>query len=342
MNIGAIVTVAGQLKTEAANEGMSSPHHALTKPLGGSPFACHEILGQTLLQRTLLNLRSFGIKQQSVLFEESGAETFLPSRIAPAGGFFSAWENAIDQQLRQGADLLLLIRLGAYLEIDFSHLLRFHRETSSALTQVYDHKSAFEVAIVSANQLESQNGAGSYRGRLSALIPYHRRYIFRGYSNRLREPQDLRRLVQDALLRRNSIRPIGDQVSPDVWLGKGAEADPAACISAPAYIGDHTRIKSGCTINGVTAIERECVVDFGTTVTDSCVLQGTYLGMGLNVSNSIAAPGKLFNLARNIEVDISDRHLIGKPLTARSFLGFRKPATRDNFFERNERQTYSL
>jgi hypothetical protein len=50
-------------------------------------------------------------------------------------------------------------------------------------------------------------------------------------------------------------------------------------------------------------------------VTDSCVLAGTYLGMGLNVVHSIVGPHRLFHLDRNIGMEISDSRLIGRRLT---------------------------
>jgi NDP-sugar pyrophosphorylase family protein len=278
-------------------------------------------------------LRDSGVQQQSVLFEDSGSENLFPSRVPSAGKFFSAWENSVRQQLEQGAEILLLIRLGAYLELDFAQLLDFHRESSGALTQVYDQKSAFEIAVIHANQLQGEKG--SYRGRLSALIPYHKRYEFAGYSNRLRQPQDFRRLVRDSLLRRNSIRPVGEEVSTDVWVGEGATIDPSARICGPAYIGAHTRVKGYCQINGGTDIGRDCEIDFGTTVTDSTVLPETYLGIGLNVVHSIAAAGFLFNLDRNVEVQISDRNLVGKQRTIRTF---RKFIAKKDIFNRSERQ----
>jgi hypothetical protein len=313
VNIGAIVTVAQGREAEDATGGEGIPSRPLVEGLVESPIACHEFLGQTLLQRTLQDLREFGVRQQSVLFEERGCESLGCSQPPTSGKFFFTWENAVAQQLNEGAEILFLIRLGAYVEIDFSDLLRFHRETSSVLTQVYGKRSAFDLGVVSSSQLRTE--PGSYRRRLSALIPYHGRYTFRGYSNRLSEPQDFRRLVHDALIGRNSIRPMGTEVGPNLWLGEDASVDSTACLAAPAYVGANTSVKGSCTIAGATAIERDCEVDFGTTVTDSCVLAGTYLGMGLNVVHSIVGPNRLFHLDRNIGMEISDSRLIGRRLT---------------------------
>ncbi len=332
MQIGAIVTVPSGIRPESASENLLHPQH-VSQAFDEYPFACCEILGQTLLQRTLKSLQSFGIQQPAVLSEESGSESLFPSRLPSAGRFFTAWEDSVRQQVNGGAEILLLIRLGAYLELDFAQLLDFHSQTRGRLTQVYDKKSAFEVAVVNTDQLRGDKG--SYRGRLSALIPYHGRYNFTGYSNRLREPQDLRRLACDALFNRNSVRPLGKEIAPGVWIGEGAIVDSTARISAPAYIGAHTRVKGSCVINGATNIERDCEIDFGTSVTDSSVLPETYLGIGLNVVHSMVASNRLFNLDRNVEVEISDRSLVGKQRSVRTLT---KLIGEKSFFNRREHQ----
>ncbi len=327
------MTVPGVGRFEDPNSVNGSGPQYTFQAFGGYPLACYEILGETILQRTLNALHDCEVHQQTVLMEESGSESLFPSRVRSVGKFFSEWEAAVEQQLDGGAETLILIRLGAYLDLDFIQLLEFHRKTAEVLTQVYDHKSAFDVAVVNANQLTGDSG--SYRGRLSALIPYHKRYQFAGYANRLREPQDLRRLAHDALLRRNSIRPVGEEVAPEVWMGDGASLDSSARISAPVYIGARTRVKGSCVINGATNIERDCEVDYGTTVTNSCVLPETYLGIGLNFVHSIVTANKLFHLDRNVEVEISDRNLVGKRRSVRTLT---KSIGEKGFFNRGQHQ----
>jgi hypothetical protein len=330
MRVGAIITVAAEDQGRGTTND-ETPSQSLFS-LGISPVVCQELLGQTLLQRTRQSLLESGVEQQTVLFEHPGSKSLIPSGSSTAESFFSAWETAVGQQLNDGAEVLLLIRLGAYLEVDFRDLLRFHRETSSGLTQVYGKKGAFDLGVVSANQLRTE--AGSHRRRLSALIPQSRRYNFSGYSNRLREPGHLRCLVQDALTGRNGIRPAGEQAGPGIWIGEGASVDPAASLCGPVYIGANAQIKGSCVINGATAIERDCEVDFGTTVTDSCVLPGTYVGMGLNIVHSIVAPNRLFNLDRNVGMDISDAHIIGSRLPTSILAGFTKSITKKGSLRR--------
>ncbi len=333
MGVGAIVTVPGAIQEEdLALQDRARPQY-LFQAFSGRPVACYEILGETLLQRTLNALRDAGIQQRAVLTEDSGSESLFPSRVRSFGKYFSAWEKSVEQQLEAGVEILFLIRMGAYLELDFTEVLEFHRQSCGVLTQIYDQKRALDVAVVNTSQLRGDTG--SYRGRLSSLIPYHKRYHFAGYTNRLREPQDLRQLAHEALLGRNSIRPLGQEVRPEVWLGEGATVDPSARIAGPVYIGARSRIKGSCLINGATNIERDCEVDFGTTVTDSCVLPETYLGIGLNFAHSIVSANKLFHLDRNVAVEISDRNLVGK---RRSIGTLKKSIVKKGFFNRSEPQ----
>ena len=224
MGVGAIVTVPGAIQEEdLALQDRARPQY-LFQAFSGRPVACYEILGETLLQRTLNALRDAGIQQRAVLTEDSGSESLFPSRVRSFGKYFSAWEKSVEQQLEAGVEILFLIRMGAYLELDFTEVLEFHRQSCGVLTQIYDQKRALDVAVVNTSQLRGDTG--SYRGRLSSLIPYHKRYHFAGYTNRLREPQDLRQLAHEALLGRNSIRPLGQEVSPEVWLGRRRHRGP--------------------------------------------------------------------------------------------------------------------
>jgi carbonic anhydrase/acetyltransferase-like protein (isoleucine patch superfamily) len=173
------------------------------------------------------------------------------------------------------------------------------------------------MVLVEAAPLRS--GSGSIRSRLSALIPARSRYRYHGYSNRLRDPIEYRNLVRDALLGHCDIQPIGSEIMPGVWAGANPRIDPSARIEAPAYIGQGTCIGASCRITRESAVERECEVDAGTTVEDSCILAGTYVGMGLSVAHSVIAGSRLFHLHRNVELQLADGRLIGEA-TRRGFV----------------------
>ena len=320
VNIGVIVTIAGPAHTESdgpkgAPRKRIENAKATSQLLMGSPAASCDVLGQSIMDRVVARLRGFGAQRISIISEGKLAACTATSanaslyRAGSTPGFWPAWDSVVSEYLNQGIETLLLVRLGPYVELDLLDLLRFHRETASPLTQVYNGQTALDLVVVDSARL--QDGKGSFRSRLSALIPQRQRYSFTGYANRLAEPADFRRLVQDALFGRCAIRPIGREVRAGIWYGENASVDRSATIRAPAFIGAETCIEASCTISGASALERQCEVDCGTTVDNCCVLPGTYLGMGLNVRHALVKGSRLFHLNRNIEVEIGDSRLIG-------------------------------
>jgi mannose-1-phosphate guanylyltransferase/phosphomannomutase len=129
--------------------------------------------------------------------------------------------------------------------------------------------------------------------------------------------------VNDSLNERCALRPVGVEIQPQVWLGKDAEVDSSAVISAPAFIGAGSRISWNCAISGASAIERNCEIDCASTVNRSHILQDTYVGVGLDVRHSIVGSKKLFHLDRNVEIDFVDDCLIGATSTMAPLLATR-------------------
>ena len=319
MYIGAIVTVAGNGRSEGEklSSRPSTPQSA-TQSLLGSPLAYLDLLGQTIADRVVHRLRASGVEHVSVISEGVGSKVAVMDDPQGTHGFWSAWDRIVSQFLDQGIEELLLVRLGPYVEVDVSDLVRFHHASSEPLTQVYDGKGPLDLVLVNAAELKQ--GTGSYRSRLSNLIPHRSRYHYSGYSNRLNSPSDFRRLVNDGLTARCAIHPIGKEVRAGIWMNDYAVVDHTARIHAPAYIGAGTRIGAACAIGGSSAIEQGCEIDCGTTVEDCCIFPYTYVGLGLNLRHSMISGSKLFNLKRNVEMQFNDRHLIANTLASRNQL----------------------
>jgi len=216
----------------------------------------------------------------------------------------------VSEYLRDGMETLILARLGPYVEFDLADLLRAHHQTGSDLTQVCHSERPLDFVVVRARRLRE---SGSHRSRLSSMLHHRRLYAMEGCFNRLSSPMDFRRLVVDAMLGRCSIRPIGREVEPGIWLGKSASIDPSAMLESPVYVGMNSSLGPACKVLGLSCIEKDCDIDAGTTVEQSSVLEGTYLGMGLHLQNTVTGNGKLFHLERDIEIEIQDNRLIGRP-----------------------------
>lgn len=322
MQIGAIVTIAGDGNAVGDKPSSVTRDSALgssSQSLLGCPVAFAELLGLPLLDRVIQRLRASGVEQVSVISEGTGSKVAqIDEFVYASGGFWSAWDSVVSQYLNNGIEILLLIRLGPYVEIDVPDLVRFHQANPGALTQVYDTKGPLDLVVVNAAELRVSDG--SFRNRLSTFIPQRSRYRFSGYSNRLNGAADFRRLVNDAFLGRCGVTPVGREVRAGIWMGDYSFVDNTARIDAPAFIGAGTRIGASCNIGGSSAIERDCEIDCGTIVEDCCVFPDTYVGMGLNVRHSLVAGSKLFHLKRNVEIEFRDRHLIANTLASRNQL----------------------
>lgn len=313
MHVGAIVTVPGRVQLQQGTP-QASPRVAASTTLEISPIARWDVLGKSTLDRTIERLHAFGVGEVTVIPEQPPD---LPLPKSP-NSFWSSWEEAISNFLQFDLETLLLFRVGPYVELDVPDFLRFHRETSSAMTQVYDRRGALDLVAIDGRRLAK--GTGSFRGRLRDLIPGHQRYQFTGYSNRLSSGSDFRRLVKDALIGIARLRPIGKEISANVWFGEDAHIDKSARLLAPAYIGKNCRVNAACVISGASAIEQRSQVDCGTVVNDSCILPNTYIGPGLKLYGTIVYQETLFHLDRNLELRFHDHKLFGRTRSGEALL----------------------
>ncbi len=274
------------------------------------PYSRLKLLGASLLDRTLSKLTAIGTLTPTVLSDRNISDQVLPSRSARPSAFMDAWEKTVLGYISGGVEVLVLVRVGAYSDVDYSELLGFHANTGSPLTQVYGTDGSLDIAVVDATVL--RNTDDLMRRALSHLIPRQKRFLYGGYVNRLRSPHELYRLMQDGLHGRCGMRPVGTEIRPGVWCGDGVEIDLAVKIHAPVFFGARTRVAQGCTISGPSSVEADCHIDCATLIEESLVLQGTYVGVALDVRRGIAGNKKIFNLDRNVEVSVSDTRLIGR------------------------------
>jgi hypothetical protein len=319
VQIAAILTVAAE----------PSPRHVFSlvgrnTPETNRSFGKAEILGASLLDRTLRKLEELGTLPPKVLSGGNVSDHVLPSRSTRSASFIESWEKALSGYVHAGVESILLVRVGTHADINYRDFLRFHRETGSPLSHACSGEVSLDVAVVDATLL--RNTDDLVRRVLSHLIPQQKRFRYEGYVNRLRNREELHSLMQDGLHGRCQLSPVGTEIRPGVWCGDGAEIDPTVSIEGPAFLGARTKIGAGCRISGTTSIERDCEVDCGTENDNSIVLPRTYIGVALDVRRSVVANAKLFNLDRNIEVSVADSRLIGQnrgslaPLAALSAL----------------------
>ena len=305
--------------------------------MAGVPFACLDVLGATVLERVVERLKSAGISQVSLLssagpeaqmyVERAASRARLDTISATGEEFWQSADQAFEQSRQNGADLVLLVRIGPYVELDYEELIQHHIDKRCRMTTVVGPDgSALEVFVLDSSR--RGDATTLLRSRLQTVRDDCERFVARGYVNSLRTASDFRRLALDGLLERNGIRPIGNEVRPGVWVAEGAKIHRTARVLAPAFIGAYSKIRGASLITRNSVIEHHSEVDCGTVVENSTVLPFTYVGAGLDVMHSVVGFRRIFQLMRNVEVEISDAKLVGMPSvtalfrTAGSFAAF--------------------
>jgi hypothetical protein len=274
-----------------------------------------DVLGRSVLERVTDRLRSQGIPPVAVVGDAREARAagmrHMPGWTSAAGAeLWRTAQHAFLQQLHSGAELILLIRLGPYVEVDYQELIRFHVERNGRVTAVTD--GGEEMLDIYAISTSHRNEAAYLlRNQLRAFRTPFVPYAFTGYANPLGSAADLRRLAVDAFCGRAQLAPAGEQVKPGVWVAPGARLQRGARILAPSFIGQHARIRAAAVITRCGAVEHHAEVQSGTVIEDSTILPETIVGAGLDLAHAVVGFGRVASLRRQVEVEIGDTKLIG-------------------------------
>jgi len=288
-----------------------------THKVSRHPYALTDVLGKPLVFRVIERLKQHDVRDVTVVTD---AMTELwPTGTAVNGNWIASnneqlWKSAAQvfaDYAEDCAELVLVIRLGAYAEIDYNDLLHFHNDRRAHITAAVDDLGVeFGVYVLSASH--RSDAAFMFRHQLRESRVPREAYSFHGYLNRLSSPNHLRQLAIEALMQRIQLAPEGQQIKPGVWAGRGAQIHKRARILSPAFIGAGSRVRAAAVVTRCTALEHHTVVDCGTVVENVTALPYTYLGAGLDVTHAVVGHSKLFNLKRGIEVEFSDPRLIGE------------------------------
>jgi hypothetical protein len=319
MDIRAIVLVGG-----AAGDGA-----AAAESIGGVPLGDLDVLGLPVLERVLQRLRGFGISSIAVIRDSPEPVGLMQQPIsfppvrqlqAPGEQFWQAAEDTFLKCAEGGADLVVTLRVGPYVEVDYETLIQHHLDHHCAVTMAVD-REGLGLDLCVLNACARRDATALFQSRLQRLRRECEGFRVAGYVNRLRNAAGLRQLAVHGLLGCNAIRPEGFQLKPGVWVSRSARIHPRARVIAPAFVGANARIRASALITRGSVIEHHAEVDCGTVVEDSTVLPFTCVGAGLDVMHSVVGFRRLTHLMRNAEVEISDATLVGMaPISAVSRL----------------------
>lgn len=95
---------------------------------------------------------------------------------------------------------------------------------------------------------------------------------------------------------------------PPSWLRKPwgacsplAYIHPAAEISGPVFVGPGCVVQAGATLGAHTWLSSDVVVSSGSSLTQTVVMPGTYIGSGLELTQAVVNGGRVRHLAYDVE-----------------------------------------
>jgi hypothetical protein len=206
---------------------------------------------------------------------------------------------------REGCETALIVRCGAYVELDAAEMFSFHKERGLGFTRAFTDDEPLDVWMVDTSSFPERAPMLS-----TVLCAQPAMYRSQGYVNPLQTARDFRRLVLDSFHSRCHIHPHGSEIKPGIWICEGAQVERSARLVAPAFIGRDTHISAECLITRGSSVESNSRVDYGTAVEDSSILSNSYVGIGLDLSHSIVEGHHLLNLRHNINLEITDPAVI--------------------------------
>src|SRR5436305_3643226 len=153
-------------------------------------MALLDVLGAPVLDRVMVRLRAEGISAATVVGDlnqhRSGTRrSGVTYMHAVDGSLWRSAEAAFNDQAQAGAELVLVIRLGAYTQLHYDHLIQFHLDQAARVTAVVDaHGVLLDRFVISASR--RNDAAFLFRSELKQFRSGHTKYEYTGYCNRLK------------------------------------------------------------------------------------------------------------------------------------------------------------
>jgi len=312
VRVSAIIVINDQPPATSSRGDASFARSGLSR----CPITCAEILGQSVVERTILRLRQAGVESISLI---GGREVYsLPVGKAlevvcteNSAARWPAAQRKVAEQKAQGISSVIVIGLGAYIEVNVPSAVKFHLAHGTPLTQLEDcDGNALDFWIVDTEWFRTAATGCTFPFRYGEFPGLPVPCKMTGYVNRLQDAADFRRLVVDSFLAKCEIRPRGSEMKPGIWMDDGARVHRNARLVAPIYLGRYARVDSSAVVTRFSNVEREAYIGGGTVVDQASILPHTVLGRGLDVSRSVVHGNTLVNLDRNIVLKIDDPNLI--------------------------------
>ena len=310
MDVRAILLIGNPDPGEGAASSLDS------ESFSGVPFSLLPVLGKPLLHRFADRLKKAGVDSIAVLntgecsspLIEDARRSDVKWKDVPAQQAWREAEEQFDEFVHSGADLVLLVRLGPYAEVEIDPLIQFHLDQRSHVTQVAKEDGALDFFVLSSSR--RNDAAFLLRNKLAKMRVAAKPFMTHGYVNPLETASDFRRLVLDSFLLKTSVQPAGEQVRPGIWIGTGARVHRTVRLVAPCYVGAYSKVRKGALITRGTSLEHHSIVDCGSVVEASTLLPLSYLGAGLDLTHSIVGNKRIVSVKYGAELEVEDQSLV--------------------------------
>jgi hypothetical protein len=103
----------------------------------------------------------------------------------------------------------------------------------------------------------------------------------------------------------------GRQTEPGIWISRNVSLHPTARLEAPVYVGANSRIGRGARIGPFAVIGDNCIVGDHSSVCNSSVAPGTYIGEALELEQVIVDRNRLINVKIGTSFLVSETFLLG-------------------------------
>jgi NDP-sugar pyrophosphorylase family protein len=317
VRLGAVVVVESGNR---AHNGMSTPRADSTEgnKQPSEPLACVEVVGRSVLDRTIERLIEVGVELISVLVgTESAAQPLF--RCASEIVTFQAVDDVqgsiadvLGKYAEIGIEHCFVNSADTYSETDLLDFFYFHRASRQKITRAFDGEGPLALWVADCTKAQdlgfefSQSNAGDKNKNDAGKTSY----FVREYVRRLAHVRDLRQLATDALRGECALRPTGREIRPGVWIDDGAVIHRGVRIVAPAYIGRGSEVMQDALITRCASIERDCCIDCGTVIEDSSILQNTHVGIWLDVCHAVVWGNRMLSVTRDVTIEIADPRVI--------------------------------
>lgn len=120
---------------------------------------------------------------------------------------------------------------------------------------------------------------------------------------------DAHRMVLDKTF--GGLLLAGREADPGIWISRNVNLHPTAKLVPPVFIGGDTRIGPGTRLGPYAVIGQNCILDSGSSVVNSVVFPGSYVGEALELSDVIVDRNRLINFRLSTAVSITDNFILG-------------------------------